>query len=388
MKIALGTPYPFNENVIQGGVEAVALYLAQALGKREDIELHIVSCSRLISRSRTQRRGSVTFHWLAAGEHLLGLRASTVNAWRIREVYRKVRPDVIHAQDFTEYAMAASPGDCLLLTTHGVEPLVPRMHETAHFRGGAGIYRKWIAYWLVRQCLRKAKGIVSNAGDYIPMLLAKWLNGKAIFPIFNPIADDFFRIESTEVAGRPVMLWVGEISERKNLLELIEVFAGVSQQVPEARMRVIGRVAEPAYFDRVKDAIAARRLGDRIDILGQVEQTTLLKVYAAASILTMVSIEETAPMAIAQAMAAGKPTVATRVGGIPWMIEDGVTGFLVEVGDIQSMVDHIVKLLRDKTSRERLGLASRKIARQRFAADMVAEQTVQAYRYLLGKKEM
>jgi len=121
---------------------------------------------------------------------------------------------------------------------------------------------------------------------------------------------------------------------------------------------------------------------------GRLNQSQLLEAYARSSLVVLASIHETAPIALAQAMAAGKLFVASRVGGIPWMIEDGVTGFLVDVGDMQGMADRMIELLRDESKRKHMGQAGREIARKRYAADKVAEQTVQAYRDLRDKKEM
>jgi hypothetical protein len=68
------------------------------------------------------------------------------------------------------------------------------------------------------------------------------------------------------------------------------------------------------------------------------------------------------------------------------MVEDGVTGYLVDVGDIQSMADRIVELLQDKPKRQLMGHLAREVAKQRFASDMVANKTVQVYRDLIGRR--
>lgn len=65
LRVALGSIYPYDETQVRGGVEAVALYLARALGRREDVDLHIVSCNRSVDRDHTEQRGRITFHWLA-----------------------------------------------------------------------------------------------------------------------------------------------------------------------------------------------------------------------------------------------------------------------------------------------------------------------------------
>ncbi len=387
LRVAMGTLYPYDESVVQGGIEAVALYLTQALADQESVELHIVSCDRKIRRDLTERRGTIIFHWLTTSQTLYGLRAATVDAWRVRRVYNTIEPDVIHAQGFSEYALASPANVPLLLAIHGIEPLVPRMLKTTHFRGAVGLYRKWIGSWVAHHSIQRAHGIISNAGGYIPAVLAQHLNGKHIYSIFNPISSDFFQLGAAESQPSRVVLWVGGISERKNLVGLIRAFGGVVRRVSDARLRIIGGVADPSYFQDVQEEIRKQSLQDRVDIVGRVAQPELLEAYTTASLLAISSMEETAPMAVAQAMAAGKPVVATSVGGIPWMVEEGVSGFLADVHDMETLANRMTEVLSDDAKRQAMGQAARARARQRFAADSVAEDTVQAYYDLLSRRE-
>lgn len=388
IRVALGSVYPHDESRVHGGVEAVALYLTRALAKRDDVELHVVSCNRTIKQSCTEHRGSVTFHWLAAGQRLYGLRAATIDAWRVKQIYVQIHPDIIHAQHFGTYAVAAHFKVPVVLTFHGVESLVPHMQKTEHFRGAVGHYRKCIAGHLLQESISKCTAIVDNSGGYVSRLLGAKLNGKPNYRIANPIADDFFSIEHPEntVNRHPLILWAGQISERKNVIDLLHAFAVVTSCFPNARLSLVGNISDPKYFRRMRDTIIAQELTDKVTVIGHVKQHELLQLYSNATILAMSSIEETAPMFLAQAMAAGKPVVATRVGGIPWMVENGVTGYLVDVGDTQGMADRLVELLQNGSKRYEMGQAARQVARERFAADRVAEKTVQAYRELLGGK--
>ncbi len=383
MRVVLGTVYPYDESRVRGGVEAVALNLGSALAKRDDLELHIVSCNRTLKRNLTEQRGSVTFHWLATGRHLYGLRAATVDAWRVRKVYEQISPDVIHAQGCSEYAIAASAKIPLVLTIHGLHLFVPVMLETAHYRGPVGIYRRWIEGWIVRQSVRRAQAVISIAGDYVPSVMGEIMNGKPVYEIANPIDVDVWDTVPRGYDSGDQILCVGEIIERKNAFGLVRAFAEVTRLWPKAKLHLAGGIGEPDYFTRVQGEVARLGLQNKVAFLGRLNQNQLLEAYARSSLVVLTSIQETAPMALAQAMAAGKPVVATRVAGIPWMIEDGVMGYLVDVGDMQGMADHIIELLQDKTKRERMGQASREAARLRFAADRVADMTVQVYRGLL-----
>jgi glycosyltransferase involved in cell wall biosynthesis len=103
-------------------------------------------------------------------------------------------------------------------------------------------------------------------------------------------------------------------------------------------------------------------------------------VYAAAEIVCQMSRwEEVFGFVIAEAMASGKPVVATRVGGIPELIDDGQTGFLVDRGDHQAMADKILALLADANLRRSMGCAGRLKAEIRFDLKKNVAELLRSY---------
>ena len=366
--VALRSVYPYVESCVCGGVEAVSLCLAGALAKRGDIELHVVSCNRSIKRSFIERRGQIVFHWIATGHHIYSLRAATMDAWRVRKVYEHIRPDVIHAQGCSEYALGALDKVPLVLTIHGLEIFTPAMLKTAIFRGPVGLYRKWSSGWIARQSVAKAGAVISIAGDYVPRVMGTLLKNKPVYNIANPIPVDAWGIVTGGRESGNKILCVGEIIERKNALGLVQAIYKVISRLPEAELCFAGGIGEPAYYSRVRKEVCALGLEKKVSFLGRLDQEKLLVEYASSAIVVLASIQETAPMAIAQAMAAGKPVVATCVGGIPWMVENGVTGYLVDEGSPLSMANRIVELLRNNIMRQRMGQAARELARERFCS--------------------
>jgi glycosyltransferase involved in cell wall biosynthesis len=385
LKVAMGTIYPYDESRVRGGVEAVALYLVHALAKCSEIDLHVVSCNRTVKHDAVECRNGVTYHWLAKVEEFHDVRAATIDAWRVSQLYAQLQPSVIHAQGFSEYALANKSFCPLVLTIHGVEPLVPLMLRTAHYRGVVGIYRRLMWAWFASQSIRNAAAIISIAGEYIPKILGSRLKNKCVYTVFNPISDDFFQLPNTDRCDPPMVLWVGKISERKNVLGLLQSFEGVVKHVPTAVLLIIGRTEENDYLSRIKREIVARGLSGNVRLAGQIEHAEILNAYADASVIAMTSIEETAPMCIAQAMAAGKPVVSTRVGGTPSMIEEGISGYLVDTGDMNSMSMRLVELLCNPKKQRDMGNAARSRARKLFSADLVAQQTVHVYSDLLNR---
>jgi glycosyltransferase involved in cell wall biosynthesis len=93
-------------------------------------------------------------------------------------------------------------------------------------------------------------------------------------------------------------------------------------------------------------------------------------------------------MAIAAAMAVGRPIIATRVGGIPMMVKHGVNGYLFDVGDIDMLSRRLIELLSNKNKMIEFGKQSRRIAESRFASETVAEKTINVYHKLLSRKTL
>jgi glycosyltransferase involved in cell wall biosynthesis len=115
-----------------------------------------------------------------------------------------------------------------------------------------------------------------------------------------------------------------------------------------------------------------------------VTEELLWREYEQASLLLLASLEETAPVAIAEAFAVGLPVVGTDAGGIPDMVGDGETGFVRPVRDVAGLAQCVLAILRDVALRERLAANARQVGRAEFALDAIAQKTVAAYREILG----
>jgi glycosyltransferase involved in cell wall biosynthesis len=109
----------------------------------------------------------------------------------------------------------------------------------------------------------------------------------------------------------------------------------------------------------------------------------MLEEYGRAAVLVHPSAQETSPMVIAEAMAAGVPVVATRVGGVRHLVREGETGYLVEVGDIETLAQRIAALLADERRRASFAAAARSAASQ-FRAAAVAARVRAVYQEAVG----
>lgn len=387
VRVVLGTVYPYDESRVWGGVEAVALHLVHALARRDDLELHVVSCNRTIKRSFIEKRGSVTFHWVATGQRLYALRAVTVNAWRVRRTYGHVQPDVIHAQGFTEYAVACRSTYKLVLSVHGVEPLVKSVDLDPQYAGLVGHYRRWMVREMARRSVRYARYVISNAGGYAVSVLETLLGKQPIAYIANPIGDEFFPPLTEMPADSQTVLYVGNIIARKRAIDLVQAFGQVVRWAPEAKLHLLGPIVERPYYESMMQQVARLGLEGSVTHEPRLTQAALKQGLNTCSVVALCSSQETAPMALSVAMAMGRPVVATGVGGVPWLVEDGSSGYLVDVGDVDAIAVHLTELLKDGRKRREFGYRGREIAEELFRSDRVAEQTLQVYLALLGNRD-
>jgi glycosyltransferase involved in cell wall biosynthesis len=157
----------------------------------------------------------------------------------------------------------------------------------------------------------------------------------------------------------------------------------VLQTIPHATMALVGVPSHTALDAQVADFISSRGLSQRIKLLGLVSNEVLWQEWERASVLLIPSLEETAPIAIGEACAVGIPQVGSNGGGIPYMIRENETGFILPVGDVAGMAERVTAILQDSTLRQRLATASREIGQQEFSLAAIARKTAAAYREIL-----
>jgi len=206
---------------------------------------------------------------------------------------------------------------------------------------------------------------------------------------FYPIPAD----EAREFIGVPLcgrmILFVGRIEPLKGLEVLFQAISMMRKRgalIDESFcLTVIG--GEPDASSETMSAEMARLqslrdqsgLQDLITFLGKRDQETLPYYYSAAEVVVVPSFYESFGMVALEAMACGTPVVASQVGGLAFLIQDGVTGYTVPVEDPQALSDRLVTLLQDGQIRQQMGQRAAEVARK-YAWENIAEQLVVVYR--------
>lgn len=376
MKLVMIGPYPLDENKIGGGTQAVTVYLLNGLRQIDGLDIHVVSCRDEIEKERTVNADGMTIHYIPTVKRFGNISLGVVERYRIKKKIREIDPDIVHAQNYPNNGYSAlQSGYPAVMTVHGIS------FKEANLKTGLiNWIRKYPVRYIEKACLKKAFRIICIS-PYVKEMYGTSTQAR-LYSIENPIDDKYFEIKNREVQGR--ILFIGHISERKNILDLLKTVNSVKRKMPGIKLNIVGAVDEPEYYDKLKTYIEENDLESNVDFLGRVSEERILEEYAKCSVLALFSLEETAPMVIAQVMAAGKPAIATDVGGVAHLINDGETGFVVQCGDLQKMAESIEQILKDDNLRLKMGKQAKKEAVKRFKGETVARKTHELYKEILS----
>jgi glycosyltransferase involved in cell wall biosynthesis len=173
------------------------------------------------------------------------------------------------------------------------------------------------------------------------------------------------------------VLCVGRLVPQKGLDILVEAVDGLARRGVDIRLMLVGSGPLEASL-RLK--VRHLDLEDRVRFEGAVGQDDIGRYYAEADLFCLPSFAEGVPVVLMEAMATGRPVVATRVAGIPELVDDGVSGLLVAPGSVEQLVRALERLASSSELRERMGLAGRQKVEQEFDARHCAEQAADVFK--------
>jgi len=367
-------PYPESPDRIDGGVAAATMYLSQALTSRPGVEL----IGARIARRGDESREDNALGWPVVDLPLGRLSLSTFyrrQRRRLENLLRRYDPNIVHGQgsDLAGF-LAVGCGRPAVVTVHGL------LGECARYQTDpANKLRAALAARLTeRRTIRRATDLIAIS-PYVARYYCADISGR-IHDIPNPVAPEFFHLRRRPERGR--LLFAGRIANGKGLLELLHAVARNASSV--TKLVLAGATPDAAYGAQLRREADKLGLTDCVQFAGLLAEPEILEEFARAETLVLPSHQETAPMVVQQAMAAGLAVIATTVGGIPYQIQHDVSGLLFEAGDVGNLAGLIGRLGRDATLSRRLGEAAKTIATTRYQASAVADATLAVYRTALG----
>jgi glycosyltransferase involved in cell wall biosynthesis len=365
-----------------GGTENQCMTLSRALNaERFHVEL---ACLRRVGPFVTQAAEvGLALHEYPIGSFRSG-RALAPQARFASDVARR-HFDIVHAYNFYGNVFAVPPAR-----------LAARPVVIASIRD-CGPYLTPMQMRVQRHVCRWATRILVNAEAVKQWLVEQGYNRSRIAVIPNGVDLDRFstkvdpvtiRYELGLPSGVDLVTVVSRLNQLKGLEQFLEAAAMLVPRFPKAFFLIVGesRLGDTEY------QAALTRLADRLGIAGRVRFTGIRNdvpaVLASSTVSVMPSLNEALSNVLLESMAAGAPTVATRVGGTPEAMVDGVTGLLVEPGDVNALANAIGRLLGDPSLAIALATAARQTIADRYSVDRMARATEQLYVELLAEKRL
>lgn len=377
MRVLLFGPYPANGKPITGGVMAVVYALAQGLARHPQLQVAVASAQPAIPE-RTETDGRVTIYRRSIAR-LPRLRGHLLIRRKLRAVARQVQPDLIHAHGTGYYAAAALDSHFpAVLTAHGVVYEEARRSGTRHFKEQAA----WTYDARMEHRVLKRAHQVIAISPYIRQAFSAyphlhWTD------IPNPVDDAFFQVQRQPQPG-----WLftpARIIPRKGIDVLLRAFAAIAADFPQATLNIAGETtAMPSYLAACQALVQEAGLADRVHFWGSLDKSALQAAYGRAAGVVLPARQETAPVAIEEAMAAGCPVIATAVGGVPFMVQNEQTGLVSPPDDVAALAQALARLLGDPLQSERWGKAGREAAGA-YRLDTVVTRTMALYEQLLSE---
>lgn len=296
----------------------------------------------------------------------------------------KESPDIIHAHGYqvftTDAALIASKlkKAPLVLTLHGFPRGFDKLAHRAYFN------------LIGKETLRKAKKIISVSRIVAREFKAIGVSEEKMAIIPNGIdleeykqlpVGDLFRKRLDIKENEKIVLTIGRLERIKGFQYLIRALPSIIKEVGSTKLVMAG--PDFNYGVKLKKIAEETNVQDNVIFYGPINGKEKFEAFSAANIVAVPSLYEGFGMLLLEAMAAGKPLVATNTGAAPEIIQNGKNGILADLGDTEDLAGKIVKLLSDDQLMYLIGQESRKTV-EAFGWEKVSEQIHKLYIDCLG----
>lgn len=225
------------------------------------------------------------------------------------------------------------------------------------------------ARWFVR--------FVFDSSDRVIVLSDTWKNwvsniskNKAVLCVYNPV--ELPDGQSVRVEENAALLFMGRLGRRKGTYDLVNAVSRLDK--PYSLI-----LAGDGDVDEIRALAEGLGISEKVEITGWVRGAEKDALFKRACLYVLPSYNEGLPMGILEAMAQGLPIVSTPIGGIPEAVREGIEGFLVQPGDVESLAKVLDDLISDRMLRVRTGHAARSRVEAVFSVDRILPTVMQVY---------
>lgn len=382
-----------------GGVAMYNYYLAHALIKLGHRVTVVASRTPKVILDRTDDDGVDVYrlpflhHYRLHRAPIIGryMRALEQARYSMRVAQHLAFLEIHNSFDLVEFADVNAEGWAYLRRRRR-RPAVVRCHTPTfvlrdYARQSEMPYDTALISRMEMSAIRHAEALTAPSRDMAHTIAHHCsIAADSIKPIPNPLDPTRYslngRDNSFASTDETIILHVGRLERIKGIGVLAQAIPRVLEDAPAVRFVFIGAARSEqkasAWADRLQTVG-----GERVSVLGYLEEGEMMSWYQRADIAVVPSLNyESFSYTCAQAMAAGLPVVASRIGGIPETVPDGECGMLIPPGDVDALVEALVKLAQEPELRCAMGVAAAERASRRFSASILAEEFLAIYQRL------
>ena len=348
--------------------------LLQGFARLPELEVHVVSCTQKPMPSPEKLAANIWFHSLLAPK-IGWLRTGYQGCIRVtRKKLKEIRPDVVHGQ--------GTERDCSISAVFSGFPNVVTIHGNMRVMAQMGRARPLTFYWLAARLeaftLPRSAGVVCithyTQAEVKDLARKTWVVPNAVDAGFFDVSPELPR------EAPPVILCVGNVCPRKNQNAFIRALDPLAAKT-KFKVVFLGKAPRgEVYADEFFQLVESRRW---CEYAGFADREKLKTFFRRAVILALPSLEDNCPVAVLEAMAAGVPVVAARVGGVPDLLEENRTGLFCDPLDAASMSAPIARLLQQPELGQSLATEAKRHAADHFHPLVIACRHLEIYREVL-----
>lgn len=292
------------------------------------------------------------------------------------QLIRKLNPDLVYGigTDHAYAHVAQTSGYPYLIKIGGLMGQIVERVDYPHLR------RYSVLSKLEMKIVRQAHNII------IPRKFIKYyydsITSAEWHIVQNPIDLKQFDIKKSEIYD---LIYAGKIYKLKRLLNLVMAVGKLVEKGIRPKVIVAGGTLEKGYLKKIQNYITDKGIQELFQFTGPLAQSDLIDIIAKTKLMIVPSFQETESMVALEAMALGKPVIASNVGGLSETIDDRLTGVLVPPDDIEALAEAIGSLLDNNAERVRIGRAARKSVAQNYDPEMVALSNLRVFEKVLAR---
>ena len=308
---------------------------------------------------------------------LTGVKAQIRLLYQLIKTIIKQRAKIVHIHTCSGFTFWRDCIHALLARLFGSRVIL-------HIHGGGFIEfvdsQHYIGKLVIRLALSWVSRVIVLSSSWVSRLKpfapqAKW----CIVPNGVPLPPCTASIDHLQ----PTFLFLGNLGERKGAVDLVRAAQIAIQKGFNGQILLAGKETAPGQSNTLERLINELNLQSHVRLIGVISGEAKVNVIKSADCFILPSHAEGLPMAMLEAMSYGLPVISTKVGSIPEVITDGVEGYLIEPGDIESLADRIFRLGQDVALRKRMGRAARERIERYYSLDVVVKRLMQVYKEVL-----